>query len=163
VKGPRKGPLTCKKDYSRFLTDCGSYCPSCGLNVGRGSRKLTHRQIASLEPCVLPPVVTQSDRQTVLPSERPEVANQVLPDSNRSVAAVHLIRTFAGSLTEEDAMMGTRSLRCRSFGSANQWRVDMVCTTSGIAAKATSAVAERTANHTERWSDHAPVTVAFDV
>ena len=55
------------------------------------------------------------------------------------------------------------SYRGRAFDNDAGWRIDMVCTTPGIAAKATSAVVERAATHAERWSDHAPVTVTFDV
>ena len=55
------------------------------------------------------------------------------------------------------------SYRGRAFDNNAGWRIDMVCTTPGIAAKATSAVVERAATHAERWSDHAPVTVTFDL
>lgn len=54
------------------------------------------------------------------------------------------------------------SYRGRAFDNDAGWRIDMVCTTPGIAAKATKAVVERAATHAERWSDHAPVTVTFE-
>jgi exonuclease III len=44
-----------------------------------------------------------------------------------------------------------------------RWRIDYQIATPEIAAKAVSAVVERAATHDERWSDHAPVTVTFDV
>jgi exodeoxyribonuclease-3 len=55
------------------------------------------------------------------------------------------------------------SYRGRAFDNDAGWRIDLVCTTPGIAAKATTAVVERAATHAERWSDHAPVTVTFDI
>ena len=54
------------------------------------------------------------------------------------------------------------SYRGRAFDNDAGWRIDLVCTTPGIATKATSAVVERAATHAERWSDHAPVTVTFE-
>ena len=42
-------------------------------------------------------------------------------------------------------------------------RIGYQLATSGIAARAVSAVVERAATHPERWSDHAPVTVTFDL
>ncbi|GGM59290.1 hypothetical protein GCM10012275_33070 [Longimycelium tulufanense] len=42
------------------------------------------------------------------------------------------------------------------------WRIDLVCTTEGIARRAVSGVVERPASYQERWSDHAPLTVTFD-
>lgn len=40
-------------------------------------------------------------------------------------------------------------------------RIDYQLATPGLPAKAVSAVVDRAANHPERWSDHAPVTVSF--
>jgi exodeoxyribonuclease-3 len=54
------------------------------------------------------------------------------------------------------------SYRGRAFDNDAGWRIDLVCTTPGIAAKATSAKVERANSHPERWSDHAPVTVTFE-
>ncbi|WP_441251772.1 exodeoxyribonuclease III [Kitasatospora sp. McL0602] len=54
------------------------------------------------------------------------------------------------------------SYRGRAFDNDSGWRIDMALTSPAIAQKATSAVVERAATHAERWSDHAPVTVAFD-
>jgi exodeoxyribonuclease-3 len=34
--------------------------------------------------------------------------------------------------------------------------------TSGLAERTVSAVVERAADYTQRWSDHAPVTCVFD-
>ena len=40
---------------------------------------------------------------------------------------------------------------------------DLAVATPGLAARAVKAVVERAASHGERWSDHAPVTVAFEM
>ncbi len=44
-----------------------------------------------------------------------------------------------------------------------RWRIDLQVATPGLAAKAVEAYVERAATHTERWSDHAPVTAVFDL
>lgn len=54
------------------------------------------------------------------------------------------------------------SYRGRAFDNDAGWRIDYQIATPGLAEKATSAVVERAATHAERWSDHAPVTAAFD-
>ncbi|WP_127359603.1 exodeoxyribonuclease III [Actinacidiphila soli] len=55
------------------------------------------------------------------------------------------------------------SYRGRAFDNDAGWRIDLLVATEGLARRATSAVVERAATHPERWSDHAPVTVTFDV
>jgi exodeoxyribonuclease III len=55
------------------------------------------------------------------------------------------------------------SYRGRAFDNDAGWRIDAVFTTPGIAERAVKAYVERAAAHTERWSDHAPVTAVFDV
>lgn len=53
------------------------------------------------------------------------------------------------------------SYRGRAFDNDTGWRIDLQVATPGLAARAVSAVVERAATHGERWSDHAPVTVAY--
>ncbi|MEH0544886.1 exodeoxyribonuclease III [Streptomyces sp. B21-105] len=55
------------------------------------------------------------------------------------------------------------SYRGRAFDNDSGWRIDLQVATPGLAAKAVKALVERAATHGERWSDHAPVTVAFDL
>lgn len=55
------------------------------------------------------------------------------------------------------------SYRGRAFDNDAGWRIDLHCTTAGLAEKAQWAKVERAATHPERWSDHAPVTVAYDI
>ncbi|WP_457028583.1 exodeoxyribonuclease III [Kitasatospora sp. P5_F3] len=54
------------------------------------------------------------------------------------------------------------SYRGRAFDNDSGWRIDYQITTPGLAAHATTAVVERATEHAARWSDHAPVTVAYD-
>ncbi|MGW5696092.1 exodeoxyribonuclease III, partial [Streptomyces asiaticus] len=54
------------------------------------------------------------------------------------------------------------SYRGRAFDNDAGWRIDLVCTSPGLAARAVKAYVERAATHEERWSDHAPVTVVFN-
>ena len=55
------------------------------------------------------------------------------------------------------------SYRGKAFDNDSGWRIDLHVATAGLADKAVSAVTERAATYAERWSDHAPVTVRYDV
>ncbi|WP_190219990.1 exodeoxyribonuclease III [Streptomyces griseosporeus] len=55
------------------------------------------------------------------------------------------------------------SYRGRAFDNDTGWRIDLAVATPGLAARAVKGYVERAASHGERWSDHAPVTVVFDV
>lgn len=54
------------------------------------------------------------------------------------------------------------SYRGRAFDNDAGWRIDYQVATPGLAARAVKAWVERAATHPERWSDHAPVTVAYE-
>ncbi|GAA0601876.1 exodeoxyribonuclease III [Streptomyces crystallinus] len=53
------------------------------------------------------------------------------------------------------------SYRGRAFDNDSGWRIDYHLATPGLAARAVKGYVERAATHEERWSDHAPVTVAY--
>jgi exodeoxyribonuclease-3 len=55
------------------------------------------------------------------------------------------------------------SYRGRAFDNDTGWRIDYQVSTPGLAARAVKGFVERAATHGERWSDHAPVTVVFDI
>ncbi|MCZ0988742.1 exodeoxyribonuclease III [Streptomyces diastatochromogenes] len=55
------------------------------------------------------------------------------------------------------------SYRGRAFDNDSGWRIDYHMATPGLAAKAVKGSVERAATHAERWSDHAPVTVVYDL
>lgn len=55
------------------------------------------------------------------------------------------------------------SYRGRAFDNDSGWRIDYDVATPGLAAKAVKGYVERAATHAERWSDHAPVTVVYDL
>lgn len=54
------------------------------------------------------------------------------------------------------------SYRGRAFDNDSGWRIDYQAATAGLAERAVKAAVERAASHDLRWSDHAPVTVAYD-
>ncbi|CAM5477029.1 exodeoxyribonuclease III [Streptomyces diastaticus] len=54
------------------------------------------------------------------------------------------------------------SYRGRAFDNDSGWRIDLHVATPGLAARAVKGLVERAATHEERWSDHAPVTVAYE-
>ncbi|MEU3372315.1 exodeoxyribonuclease III [Streptomyces sp. NPDC006660] len=55
------------------------------------------------------------------------------------------------------------SYRGRAFDNDTGWRIDYQVATAGLAERAVKAFVERAAAHGERWSDHAPVTVVYDL
>ncbi|MGW1015956.1 exodeoxyribonuclease III [Streptomyces niveus] len=55
------------------------------------------------------------------------------------------------------------SYRGRAFDNDTGWRIDYHVATAGLAECAVKAWVERAATHEERWSDHAPVSVAYEL
>ncbi|MFF7330860.1 exodeoxyribonuclease III [Streptomyces sp. NPDC090306] len=55
------------------------------------------------------------------------------------------------------------SYRGRAFDNDTGWRIDYQMATPGLAGRAVKGLVERAATHAERWSDHAPVTVAYEL
>ncbi|MEV4995952.1 exodeoxyribonuclease III [Streptomyces niveus] len=55
------------------------------------------------------------------------------------------------------------SYRGRAFDNDTGWRIDYHVATAGLAERAVKAWVERAATHGERWSDHAPVSVAYEL
>lgn len=55
------------------------------------------------------------------------------------------------------------SYRGKAFDADTGWRIDYHAATPDLAKRATTAVVERAASYDLRWSDHAPVTVTYDV
>lgn len=55
------------------------------------------------------------------------------------------------------------SYRGKAFDNDSGWRIDYQVVTPGLAERATEAVVERAPSYDQRWSDHAPVTVSFDL
>jgi len=47
------------------------------------------------------------------------------------------------------------------FDTDGGWRIDYQIATSGLAARAQSAVVGKAPTYAERWSDHAPLVVDF--
>ncbi|GAA4095036.1 exodeoxyribonuclease III [Streptomyces sp. NPDC058961] len=55
------------------------------------------------------------------------------------------------------------SYRGRAFDNDTGWRIDYQVATAGLAGRAVKGFVERAATHGERWSDHAPVTVVYEL
>lgn len=55
------------------------------------------------------------------------------------------------------------SYRGRAFDNDSGWRIDLQAATPRLADRAVKGFVERAATHAERWSDHAPVTVVYDI
>ena len=55
------------------------------------------------------------------------------------------------------------SYRGKAFDNDAGWRIDYHVSTPELAASARAARVERAATYEERWSDHAPVTVSYEL
>ncbi|MFC4004479.1 exodeoxyribonuclease III [Prauserella oleivorans] len=55
------------------------------------------------------------------------------------------------------------SYRGKAFDNDSGWRIDYQVATPGLADRATEARVERAPSYDQRWSDHAPLTVTYDV
>ncbi|WP_019818562.1 exodeoxyribonuclease III [Saccharomonospora saliphila] len=55
------------------------------------------------------------------------------------------------------------SYRGRAFDNDAGWRIDYHVATENLAARAREATVERAPSYDARWSDHAPLTVTYDV
>jgi exodeoxyribonuclease-3 len=55
------------------------------------------------------------------------------------------------------------SYRGKAFDNDTGWRIDYQIATPALARTATGTVVERAASYDLRWSDHAPVTVVYDI
>lgn len=55
------------------------------------------------------------------------------------------------------------SYRGKAFDNDSGWRIDYHVATEGLASRAVDATVEKALSYDKRWSDHAPVTVTFDV
>lgn len=64
---------------------------------------------------------------------------------------------------EEEGPYSWWSYRGRAFDNDTGWRIDLQVATEGLAGRALKGYVERAATHGERWSDHAPVTVVYDL
>lgn len=54
------------------------------------------------------------------------------------------------------------SYRGKAYDNDAGWRIDLHVATPGLARQAVSATVDRAPDYASRWSDHAPVTVAYD-
>lgn len=55
------------------------------------------------------------------------------------------------------------SYRGKAYDNDAGWRIDYQIASPGLAERATSAVVDRSAGYHERWSDHSPLIVDFDL
>jgi exodeoxyribonuclease-3 len=55
------------------------------------------------------------------------------------------------------------SYRGKAFDNDAGWRIDYHVATEGLADRAVEAVVERAASYDKRWSDHAPLTVSYEL
>ncbi|GAB3233928.1 exodeoxyribonuclease III [Glycomyces halotolerans] len=64
---------------------------------------------------------------------------------------------------DQDGPYSWWSYRGRAFDNDTGWRIDLQVATPALAAKATKAWVDRAPSHDQRWSDHAPVLVTYDL
>jgi len=73
---------------------------------------------------------------------------------------VDVHRSLAGDV---DGPYTWWSMRGQAFDNDTGWRIDYQIATPALAAAATSAVVDRAESWAERWSDHAPLVVDYDL
>ncbi len=73
---------------------------------------------------------------------------------------VDVARRLAG---EVDGPYTWWSMRGQAFDTDTGWRIDYQMATPDLGASATSAVVDRAVSWAERWSDHAPLVVEYDL
>jgi exodeoxyribonuclease-3 len=105
-------------------------------------------------------------RAGFLPKER-EYFDRILgaegdPEYNAGAGLgwVDLGRKFAG---EEPGPYTWWSSRGQAFDTDTGWRIDYQLATPELAALARHYTVDRAASYSERWSDHAPVVVDYDI
>jgi exodeoxyribonuclease-3 len=73
---------------------------------------------------------------------------------------VDLGRRFAGEVPGPYSWWSSRG---QAFDTDTGWRIDYQLATPALAARARSYTVDRAASYSERWSDHAPVVVDYDI
>jgi exodeoxyribonuclease-3 len=73
---------------------------------------------------------------------------------------VDVVRVAAG---DRDGPYTWWSWRGRAFDNDAGWRIDYQFATAGLAERVACAEVDRPASYAERWSDHAPVRVRYDL
>ena len=92
-----------------------------------------------------------------LPEERAWLSQVFDPEDGGYVDAVRSLHP------DTEGPYSWWSYRGRAFDNDTGWRIDYLACTPGLAERAVKATVERAPSHPERWSDHAPVTVDFEV
>ncbi|MFK4147918.1 exodeoxyribonuclease III [Streptomyces sp. NPDC004065] len=92
-----------------------------------------------------------------LPEERAWLTRVLTPEDGGYVDVVRALHP------DTEGPYTWWSYRGRAFDNDSGWRIDLAVATPGLAQRAVKAVVERAASHAERWSDHAPVTVVYDL
>lgn len=64
---------------------------------------------------------------------------------------------------EETGPYSWWSYRGKAFDNDSGWRIDLHVATAGLAGRAVKGYVERAVSYDLRWSDHAPVTVAYNL
>lgn len=92
-----------------------------------------------------------------LPEERDWLTRVLAPQDGGYVDVVRSLHP------DVDGPYTWWSYRGRAFDNDSGWRIDLHVSTPPLAGKAVKGLVERAATHGERWSDHAPVTVVYDL
>ncbi|WP_448319146.1 exodeoxyribonuclease III [Streptomyces sp. CO7] len=92
-----------------------------------------------------------------LPEEREWLTRVLSPADGGYVDVVRALHP------ETEGPYSWWSYRGRAFDNDSGWRIDLQAATKGLADRAVKGFVERAATHEERWSDHAPVTVVYDL
>ncbi|MFC4337504.1 exodeoxyribonuclease III [Salininema proteolyticum] len=90
-----------------------------------------------------------------------------LPEERAWVEALKTEAGFTDPFRElhpdQDGPYSWWSYRGKAFDNDAGWRIDYQLATPGLGAKALSARVDRAESYDTRWSDHAPVVIAYDI
>ena len=92
-----------------------------------------------------------------LPEEREWLTRVLTPEDGGYVDVVRVLHP------DTEGPYSWWSYRGRAFDNDTGWRIDYHVATPGLAERAVKGFVERAATHAQRWSDHAPVTVVYDL
>lgn len=98
-----------------------------------------------------------------LPEERDWMSRVFGELGDGAASDAGYVDVVRGLHPEEEGPYSWWSYRGRAFDNDTGWRIDYQVATPGLAARAVKGYVERAASHGERWSDHAPVTVVYEV
>lgn len=126
---------------------CGDWTSRTGRRTSRHGRRIG---------------ATPGSCRTSGPGSAGSSTRSATSTSSAACIPTHPVRTVFTRPPSPTASPVWWSFRGKAFDNDAGWRIDYQVATPGLAERAVSAVAQRAASYSARWSDHAPVTIRHD-